>query len=224
MQLNQITGYWSTGSRVNGGIGEGYRELQDLKHALFLQAHGGFMRVHFMMKMNNLKYKQVSSINRTQGKILKFSQCPFLFFIYLFLGGCTHNIGKFLGQESNLRCSCNLCHSHGNARSFIHCTTAGTPQCPFIFIFIFWLFKATPAAYGGSQARDQTRAYATATATPDLSCICNLHHSSQQCQILTLWARPGIEPATSWFLVGFISAAPWWELQSILCVYKENIH
>ena len=29
---------------------------------------------------------------------------------------------------------------------------------------------------------------------------------------LTHWARPGTEPATSWFLVGFVSAAPRWEL------------
>ena len=27
--------------------------------------------------------------------------------------------------------------------------------------------------------------------------------------------RPGIEPATSWFLVGFISAAPQWELHNV---------
>ena len=31
---------------------------------------------------------------------------------------------------------------------------------------------------------------------------------------LTHWVRPGIEPATSWFLVGFISAALQWELPS----------
>ena len=29
---------------------------------------------------------------------------------------------------------------------------------------------------------------------------------------LTHWVKPGIEPTTSWFLVGFISAAPQWEL------------
>ena len=29
---------------------------------------------------------------------------------------------------------------------------------------------------------------------------------------LTHGARPGIEPATSWFLVGFVSTAPQWEL------------
>ena len=43
-------------------------------------------------------------------------------------------------------------------------------------------------AYRGSQARGPIRvllpAYTTAKATPDLSHICNLHHSSQQCWIL----------------------------------------
>ena len=29
---------------------------------------------------------------------------------------------------------------------------------------------------------------------------------------LSHWGRPGIKPATSWFLVGFISAVPRWEL------------
>ena len=29
---------------------------------------------------------------------------------------------------------------------------------------------------------------------------------------LTHWARPEMEPTTSWFLVRFVSTAPWWEL------------
>ena len=33
---------------------------------------------------------------------------------------------------------------------------------------------------------------------------------------LTHWARPGIEPATSWFLVRFVSAVPVWELLSLI--------
>ena len=53
-------------------------------------------------------------------------------------------------------------------------------------------------------------------------------HSSHQCQIqassatyttahgiarsLTQWARLGIKPATSWFLIRFVSTAPRWEL------------
>ena len=57
----------------------------------------------------------------------------------------------------------------------------------FIVIFYFLLFRAAPAAYGGSQARAQIGTIAaglpTVTATPDLSRICNLHHSSRQRQI-----------------------------------------
>ena len=37
----------------------------------------------------------------------------------------------------------------------------------------------------GVQSELQLLAYATATATWDLSCICDLHHSSHQCQILS---------------------------------------
>ena len=50
----------------------------------------------------------------------------------------------------------------------------------------------------------QLPAYTTAAATQDLS----LWHSGS----LTHWARPGIEPEISWFLVGFVSAVPQWEL------------
>ena len=44
-----------------------------------------------------------------------------------------------------------------------------------------------PMTYGSSQARGQigtaAEIYIIATAIPDLSCICNLHHSSWQCWI-----------------------------------------
>ena len=36
----------------------------------------------------------------------------------------------------------------------------------------------------GVESELQLLAYATATIMPDLSCVCNLHHSSWQCQIL----------------------------------------
>ena len=52
-----------------------------------------------------------------------------------------------------------------------------------IFFFLsFCLFRAAPVAYGGSQARSLIGA--TDTATRDPSCVFDLHHSSQQCQIL----------------------------------------
>ena len=56
-----------------------------------------------------------------------------------------------------------------------------------IFYFCF-IFRAAPAGYGGSrlevESELQLPAYTTATATWDPSCICDLHHSSQQHQIL----------------------------------------
>ena len=65
----------------------------------------------------------------------------------------------------------------------------------FGWVFLFfqgWVFliffRATSVVYGSSQARGHIRAaaatYATATATRDLSHVCNLHHSSWQCHIL----------------------------------------
>ena len=49
---------------------------------------------------------------------------------------------------------------------------------------VFLPFRAVPAAYGGSQARGPVGAMLLATATPDPSHICNLHHSLWQRQIL----------------------------------------
>ena len=56
--------------------------------------------------------------------------------------------------------------------------------------FFFCLFRAAPMAYGGSQARGLTGAKATghshsaAAAMWDPRCVCDPHHSSQQCWIL----------------------------------------
>ena len=48
----------------------------------------------------------------------------------------------------------------------------------------FCLLRAASSAHGRSQARVESElqlpAYATATAVQDPSCVCNLHHSSQQ--------------------------------------------
>ena len=57
----------------------------------------------------------------------------------------------------------------------------------FFFFFLFF-FKAPPMHMEvpklGIKLKLQLPAYTTATATPYLSCICDLHHSSWQCQIL----------------------------------------
>ena len=57
-----------------------------------------------------------------------------------------------------------------------------------IFYSFFGLFKATPTTCRGSQARGQIGAVAAdlhhSHNNVHLSCICDLHHSSQQCWIL----------------------------------------
>ena len=60
---------------------------------------------------------------------------------------------------------------------------------------------AAPAAYGSSRARGQIGAAAA-----------DLHCSHSNARSLTHWARPGIEPVSSWILVGSVCAEPWWEL------------
>ena len=57
--------------------------------------------------------------------------------------------------------------------------------CMYILFYLSFS-RATPAAYGGSQARGLIRAvaYARAIATRDPRRICDLHHSSRQCWIL----------------------------------------
>ena len=49
----------------------------------------------------------------------------------------------------------------------------------------------------------QLQAYTTATATPDLSCICHLHCSSCNAGSLTHQVRTGIKPASSLLLTRF---------------------
>ena len=57
----------------------------------------------------------------------------------------------------------------------------------FIFFAFFFFFRATPTAYGSSQAKGRIGAVAASlhhsTTMWDPSHICDLHHSSQQCRI-----------------------------------------
>ena len=62
----------------------------------------------------------------------------------------------------------------------------------------------------GVQSELQLPAYATATTRPDLSHVCDLHHSCGNARSLTHWVGPGFEPESSWIRVEFISAEPQW--------------
>ena len=102
---------------------------------------------------------------------------------------------------------------------FLHCSCeisimSTLLQSFYLFIyFVFCLFRATPIAYGASQARGLIRATAASLCqsysqlhlqlTPQLTAMPDLKPTE---------ARPGVEPATSWFLAGFVSTAPRREL------------
>ena len=86
---------------------------------------------------------------------------------------------------------------------------------------IFFLFRASPAAYGSSQARGQVRAVAASlrhshSHTRSKPHLC-IPHSLCNTRFLTHWAGPGIKPASSWILVRFLTTEPQWEL--CMCFY-----
>ena len=63
-----------------------------------------------------------------------------------------------------------------------HLTKQKPFQHPYLPIYFCLFLGGAPKAYGSSQARGRIKA--TATATWNLSRVCNLHHSSRQCWIL----------------------------------------
>jgi len=62
------------------------------------------------------------------------------------------------------------------------------PSGRLTLLHFFFLFRAAPVAYGGSQARGPigatAAAYITATARPDPNRVYKLHRRSRQCRIL----------------------------------------
>ena len=67
----------------------------------------------------------------------------------------------------------------------------------------------------------QLQAYTSATAMPDLSCICILGHSNARS--LTYWVGPGIKPASSWILAGFLTR--WATVGTLsLMFYQSHTH
>ena len=75
----------------------------------------------------------------------------------------------------------------------------------------------------GVKSELQLVAYATAIAMPDPSHICNLHHSSWQRRLLNPPSKAGIEPASSWILVGFVTTEPQRELLLIIYIFYLSL-
>ena len=89
--------------------------------------------------------------------------------------------------------------------------------CWNFFFGCFCLFRATPVAYVGSQARSRNGAVAAGLCHSQSNarskpCLRPTLHSSWQRQTINPLSKPGIESASSWILVKFISTEPWCEL------------
>ena len=96
------------------------------------------------------------------------------------------SIDKQKSFSSGLRIINNLCLWNwllGKSQFFCFCS-----------VFFFFCFLGSNPRHMevprlGVQLELQLLPYATATAMQDPSCICNLHHSSRQCQILNLLSK-----------------------------------
>ena len=109
---------------------------------------------------------------------------------------------------------CDLYHSSGKHQILLF----------FYFLFLFFCFLGLLPLYTevprlGVELNLQLLAYTTAPATPDLSRVCALHHSSQQCGLLDPLSEARDQTHNSWFLVGFVSASPRWELPVFFFFY-----
>ena len=95
--------------------------------------------------------------------------------------------------------------------------------CLFLFLFFLGLhLQHMEVPRLGVEAKMQLMAYTTATATPDLSLICDLHQRSWQSWILNPLSEAGDQTCVSWILLRFISAEPRWEL---LCsIFKTSLN
>ena len=91
--------------------------------------------------------------------------------------------------------------------------------CFFFFLFFFCLFRATPTAYGNSQARGWigvaaiSHSHSQARLEPHLQLTLQLTATPGP---VTHWARPGIKPASSWILVIFLTH---WATQELLLFF-----
>ena len=84
--------------------------------------------------------------------------------------------------------------------------------CLFVCCFLELHLQHMEVPRLGVKSSATAVAYPTATATRDLSHICNLYHSSQQCQILNP-LRGAMDQNYLLMDIRFISAEPQWELQ-----------
>ena len=92
------------------------------------------------------------------------------------------------------------------------------------FLFVFLGLHPQHMEVPGPGVKSELQIPAQPTATGDLSCICHLHHSTQQLHILTPLSE---DPASSWILVKLVIPGPPWDLISefkkSICIFKVSV-
>ena len=84
----------------------------------------------------------------------------------------------------------------------------------FIYLFIYILFRAAPEAHGSFQARGLIGVRAASLRLGSAGQATSVTYTTAHgnTRSVTHWARPGVEPVSSWILVVLISTVPQWEL------------
>ena len=168
------------------GYGQGVgsaRSFQSLRREFF----PSFFEAHLYLGLKNRKglYEE-----RTAPFSIFFLSFFFFFFFFVFLGSYSrHNLWVMTGTPPS-----SIFEAHHLNLCLFVCLS---------FLGLHPRHMEVPRL--GVQLELQPPAYTKATAMPDPSCLWDLHHSSLQRWIPNHWARPRIEPATPWFLVGFIN-------------------
>ena len=93
----------------------------------------------------------------------------------------------------------------------------------YLFIYLIFLCRAAPVAHGGliwaaaaGHSPQQRQQFGIQGA-----CV-TYTIAQRNAGSLTHWARSGMEPASSWILVGFITGEPWRELP-VFALFKDLI-
>ena len=95
-----------------------------------------------------------------------------------------------------------MCHKNERRITVKEVISRGQERQWHFLLFVCLFLRAIPVANGSSQARGQIVAYAPATATRYPSHICDLHHVSQQHQILKPLSEARDQTC---ILIGFIN-------------------
>ena len=113
------------------------------------------------------------------------------------------------------------------AMNWFFCSLYSVNKWPLLLLLLS--FRATPAAYGSSQARGTIGASAAGLPHSHSNARTELRpwptpQLTANVGSLTHWVRPGVEPTSSWILLGLVIAESQWELQNDRFLNSENSH